>query len=500
MAEYPQDKVRVAQEIADRNLADQLNPEQRQRFDAMVAAGVVKFGEGKGPQPPPREGVMPYLEVVPQAIKNAPKSALNYANTLGQAFLSPIDTANSVGNVALGAMEKVIPGEQDAEKYADAVGAAFKHRFLTEKGFRETLANDPVSLLGDAASIFVAGGGLVKGVGAATKSAPIAKAGETAMSIGAAADPVNLAKGTASLANKAVLGTAEKMGQNIPQKLYLSAIKPSITKLSPTDRAKLAKTALDEQVMPSYKGLDKVDSIVDDLNAMIDDSIAAGSANGKTVDLSKANSYLKEVRAKALDSGAPESYLKIINRTEDMFNGNIRLRGDNPIVPASVAQQIKKSMYKESSQHYKKDPNSPTTRTMADTKKAIARKLKDDLADMFPEISALNAREGALIELRGVLEDAVNRIENRDVVGIGAPIKIATGAAVGGGAGAGLAGVLAAFDNFPKVKARVALAIEKARKEGAKKSAAMTRTRAGLNLAGRANEDTEAVRQLLPQE
>jgi hypothetical protein len=66
-----------------------------------------------------------------------------------------------------------------------------------------------------------------------------------------------------------------------------------------------------------------------------------------------------------------------------------------------------------------------------------------------------------LINLEKVLFKAVNRIENRDMVGIGVPIKVATGA-MHGGVGA-LLGLVAGLVDTPAIKAHIAIALHKAR-------------------------------------
>jgi hypothetical protein len=56
-----------------------------------------------------------------------------------------------------------------------------------------------------------------------------------------------------------------------------------------------------------------------------------------------------------------------------------------------------------------------------------ARGLKEELAVQFPELKQLNARGSQLFDLQPVLEKAVNRIGNHQLIGVGTPIV--TGAA-----------------------------------------------------------------------
>ena len=77
-------------------------------------------------------GDMSWTDVGSKAIQNIPSSAAQAGKDLVQPFMHPIDTAQAVGNLALGGIQKLIPdniaiinqviGEQDSEKHADAFG------------------------------------------------------------------------------------------------------------------------------------------------------------------------------------------------------------------------------------------------------------------------------------------------------------------------------------------------------------------------------------------
>jgi hypothetical protein len=85
----------------------------------------------------------------------------------------------------------------------------------------------------------------------------------------------------------------------------------------------------------------------------------------------------------------------------------------------------------------------------------------------------LNAQEGQFLNLDGVLEKALNRIGNHQLMGIGTPI---VAGAVGGTAGAGsgiVAGIIKAVIDDPVAKSRFAIALSKAGKISP--SAAMAR-------------------------
>ena len=93
----------------------------------------------------------------------------------------------------------------------------------------------------------------------------------------------------------------------------------------------------------------------------------------------------------------------------------------------------------------------------------MARAAKEEIEKLVPEVKQLNADEGALIELQDELKKVAARIENRDLVGIGLPIKGGLGAAVAGPEGAAYA-IGAGILDIPTVKAKLAIVLNKVMK------------------------------------
>lgn len=123
-------------------------------------------------------------EVAGQALVNIPTSALQYGKDIVTPLLDPIGTAKSIGQLGLGLVQLVIPGEQANEKQAKAVGQYFANRYGGLENLKKTIAEDPVGFLGDA-SIILTGGASVAG-----KIGPISKTAEKVKSIGQAIDPL----------------------------------------------------------------------------------------------------------------------------------------------------------------------------------------------------------------------------------------------------------------------------------------------------------------------
>ena len=112
-----------------------------------------------------------------------------------------------MGNVAVGGVQKLIPGEQGKEKYAEAVGQFVMDRYGGLDEFKRTLAEDPVGLLADASTV-LGGAGL-----AARAPGMIGKAARVSSRVGDIIDPINLAargvtKGTSKVMAPAAAAAA----------------------------------------------------------------------------------------------------------------------------------------------------------------------------------------------------------------------------------------------------------------------------------------------------
>jgi hypothetical protein len=129
-----------------------------------------------------------WSDVPDMAMDNFGSSAKQFGSDIVQPFISPIETAKSLGNLGLGIIQKVIPGEQESEKYADAVGKFFADRYGGEEELKRTMATDPVGFLADASTVLTGGGAL-----AAKLPGTVGRVGKTVGTVGKVIDPVNLA-------------------------------------------------------------------------------------------------------------------------------------------------------------------------------------------------------------------------------------------------------------------------------------------------------------------
>lgn len=258
--------------------------------------------------------------------------------------------------------------------------------------------------------------------------------------------------GTQVLAGKA----AEKVQASIPvqdaaRKLYQSALKPS-TKLTDTARTSVLDTGLREGIPVSAGGVEKLGNLMDDVNDQIANTIQQANTQGATVNKYKVASRLTDAYKTASNQVTPAKAQTAVGKAGNEF------LADNPAeIPIGEAQAKKQGTYQQIKKSY--GQLSPAA---IESQKALARGLKEEIANQFPEVGDLNARESKLIGLDKELERAVGRISNHQLMGIGTPLAAAGAKAVTGSSGiAAAAAMLKAIVDDPYVKSKLAIAISK---------------------------------------
>ncbi len=167
-------------------------PEVRRQFDAATG--------------PTSATPAPDWSAVPgQALQNSPHSAGQFLENTLTPFVHPIATGQALGAIGAGLAAKIGIGNAD-QSAADAVGQFFKDRYGSVDALKSTLANDPIGVLSDAATVLTAGAG-------AAERAPgvvgdIAKAAGT---VGRAIDPMTYASAVARGAMRPVGTVAANM-------------------------------------------------------------------------------------------------------------------------------------------------------------------------------------------------------------------------------------------------------------------------------------------------
>jgi hypothetical protein len=144
----------------------------------------------------PEQQKLDWAEVPAESLSNLVPSTLNALDNTAKAIMSPVKTAKSALNIAIGGLQHLLPSSvnelmhhanpetiNNPAKF-DAFINDYKNTYGTEEGFKDALAHDPARVLMDASGLLMGGGGL------ASKIPALEKAGNIAMTAGKAINPV----------------------------------------------------------------------------------------------------------------------------------------------------------------------------------------------------------------------------------------------------------------------------------------------------------------------
>lgn len=391
-----------------------------------------------------------------EAIKNLPGSIVEEGKNVIGAITQPIQTLKGIGNLALGIAEKATDGVQSHEKYADALSDYYANKYGSKDAFLQELQNNPASILSDI-SMFVTGG-----ASGAAKLASLSKVGakaspalEKIAQVGTAIDPLNLA------ANTTIYGASKVIPASVAPGLYESAAKFSTT-LSPAERTRITETALKNQIPLSYEGLGMVQSKLTDLGDKMDTLIINATDQNIKIPATKVLESLKDVKKTSGGFKIEAAQdIKEINDIEKQFKAYLKKNKITSVTPQQL-QEFKADAYTRID--YGRGPEKPSI-AKEEAYKAMAGSARQSLEGFMPELRDINAQYGALKELQPNLQRSVGRIENRDLLGLGATAKTGAGGALGGIPGALVGFGQSLLDN-PKIKGKAALELYKKQNQG----------------------------------
>lgn len=238
----------------------------------------------------------------------------------------------------------------------------------------------------------------------------------------------------------------------VAERMYQSALKPPPGSYSLPQVKNMVQTGLENEIPVSQAGVEKLSSLVDNLNSTIKAKIDAGTAAGTTVNKYAVASRLEDTYGQMSNQVNPVKAQTAVGKA-----GNEFLSTQPAEIPASEAQSLKQGTYQQIKKSYGQLSNATV-----ESQKALARGLKEELASAFPEIGQLNAKESQLLNLDGALERAVRRIDNHQLLGIGTPLAVGGVAAATGSKGLAVAsGIIKAVLDDPVLKSKLAIALNK---------------------------------------
>lgn len=339
----------------------------------------------------------------PQAatVDKTPEWAGRYPNLYGaygagkELLRTGIESGAATGGAALGAMAP-IPGSSIFGAGAGYAGG---------KRLANALFGESVDASGSGIATDVALGGVLQGAGKVVGMIPGVKR--------------ILAPSIADIGPAKQTPIAQKVGYTLMEKSM--KVPPSVHE---PIRNRAINTALREDIPVTKGGLNRVQGIMDDLTARMDDVIAKNpNAPIKIDDVLGPVNQLKDFASKTVGGKVEEAK---VQRVIDNFVKPLKDQyGD--YITAAQAQEIKQNTNAMLRKHYGELKNLST-----EAKKQIVRGLKDKIAAEISEITGVNARYSDLAILRSALERAVNRTGNWDFLNLSAGMA---GAIVGGATG-----------------------------------------------------------------
>ena len=423
-----------------------------------------------------------------KSVRNFLPSLGGVVSDIGSAVMSPIDTGKAVLNLGdsalanagqmlqdslpesvvsnMNRLENTLTGRdlptENAKDYqlpnqeaGEAFAGMLDDRYGSMDALKTTAMEDPAGLLLDLSSILTGGG-----TAAAKVGGKVGALGEKAAEAGRFIDPITGAV-------KAPVAAIEKFtGKPISTYLYESAMKPSTT-LTPDARKNLLETAMELNARPNVKSVEKLQREKQGVFEQISDieDSAGAKSFGNFVDNSELFTGIPEVAAKYKPPSTTaradlDSIAKVL---QDQLDSIEAMGVSGGKLSIDDLTRIKRNIY-EKVKFDEGQLAGRMDRPTEKTYKAIAKAAKEQLEIYIPEVKELNKLYGDISQVQKKLQiPASNRIGNRDLIGIGAPIKAGAGAAMSGSVGT-LAGVLAGLVDTPSIKASLGINTKRAGK------------------------------------
>jgi hypothetical protein len=274
-------------------------------------------------------------------------------------------------------------------------------------------------------------------------------AGAAAQAVGATPEQAQLAGDIGSIAGGGLVSKLGTAATKLAPGLYESALKPGTTIPLATREARIA-TGLEEGIPVSRTGSEKLAGLIDDLNEKVKAQIAADP--NRAISRQAVAGRLMPTFERVSRQVNPEADVAAVAGAEQEFTRNFPAQ-----IPAEQAQAAKVATYQELRKKY-----GQLGSATVESQKALARGLKEELANAFPELGGLNARESRLIGLDQSLERAVGRVGNWEQIGIGTPIAAGAAKAITGSGAMGVGiGALASVLRNPDLKSRLAISLNR---------------------------------------
>lgn len=302
----------------------------------------------------------------------------------------------------------------------DQIAAAIKKSMLVPK--KPTVMQDIMTGITKSSPVGVIGAGAIPALSRALDEGAYAAGGKVTDVAAKMGLPANVAAGAGFATNvgiqalPAVFGGqgAAKVGAPAMEAgakgLMQSALKPTLRDLKTGRAATAIQTMLDEGVNATKGGVEKLRSMIGDLNQEIRQAISSSPA---MVDKGRVASVLQDLTKKVEKQATPQGDIAAIEKAWTEFLNHPLLTGKMNM-PVQLAQEMKQGTYKALGNKSYGEMKGIET----EAQKALARGLKDEIATAVPGIGALNAEESKLLAALQVAERRVMMEGNKNPAGL----------------------------------------------------------------------------------
>lgn len=210
-------------------------------------------------------------------------------------------------------------------------------------------------------------------------------------------------QGGAQVAGAAVAPVARAVGARVMQ----SAVKPGLRLLKKAsgDTPRVVQTLLDEGINVTPGGVEQLKGLIGGVNQRIGSAIQ--QTPGQVTPL-RVTSRLTDTARRYGQQVNPQPDLESISRVGENF---LEAHGGRALA-LPEAQALKVGTYARLGEKYGTEAAAGI-----EAEKALARGLKEEIASQVPGVSALNAREGRLLEALDAVGRRVAVAGNRDPIG-----------------------------------------------------------------------------------
>lgn len=209
---------------------------------------------------------------VAEGVTNLPSSVYKLGADTVSALASPVQTLTALQKLARGIVQKVVPDpiveflgrDETGDQVADAVGQYYANKYGSEQAFLDAAATDPASILADASTVLMGGGGILSKIPAlqqfGTKTAAVGQAIEPISATTKAVAPVvgstaQAISGTLTGTGTEPLKTAFRAGEagGTKSDLFTSNLRGTANPTDIVDTARQALTDMRSRASENYK-------------------------------------------------------------------------------------------------------------------------------------------------------------------------------------------------------------------------------------------------------